>query len=249
MARKGRSASKYCRLDMESNMKIAADFSERVVVHSESLEWIASPMAGVDRRPLDRVGNEVARATSIVRYAPNSHFSAHTHTGGEEFIVLEGVFQDEHGDFPKGSYIRNPPESKHTPSSENGCVIFVKLWQFQPEDREHVRLQTNTMCSVPHPEFSNVNVVSLYKDAFEEVSIFAFAPNSEISLNASGGGELLVLEGSLEEQGDTLVKHSWLRVPPNSEIKATAGSEGARVWLKIGHLTDVENQIARLKNA
>ena len=57
-------------------MKIAADFSERVVVHSESLEWIASPMAGVDRRPLDRVGNEVARATSIVRYAPNSHFSA-----------------------------------------------------------------------------------------------------------------------------------------------------------------------------
>lgn len=230
-------------------MKIAADFTKRVIVHSESLEWIASPIAGVDRRPLDRVGDEVARATSIVRYAPNSHFSAHTHTGGEEFIVLEGVFQDEHGDFPKGAYIRNPPESKHTPGSEKGCVIFVKLWQFQPEDTEHVRLQTNTLRGVPHSEFGDVSVTPLHKDDFEEVSILAFAPNSEISLNALGGGELLVLEGSLEEQGDTLVKHSWLRVPPNSEIKAQAGSEGARVWLKIGHLADVENQIARLKNS
>lgn len=230
-------------------MKIAADFTKRVVVHSESLEWMASPIAGVDRRPLDRVGDEVARATSIVRYAPNSQFSAHTHTGGEEFIVLEGVFQDEHGDFPKGAYIRNPPESKHTPGSEKGCVIFVKLWQFQPADTEHVRLQTNTMRGVSHPEFGDVSVTPLHKDDFEEVSILAFAPNSEITVNAIGGGELLVLEGSLEEQGDTLVKHSWLRVPPNSEIKAQAGSEGARVWLKVGHLTDIENQIARLENA
>ena len=93
-------------------MKIAADFSKRVVVHSEKLAWVASPMAGVDRRALDRVGDEVARATTIVRYAPGSEFSPHTHTGGEEFVVLEGVFQDEHGDFPAGSYIRNPPAIK-----------------------------------------------------------------------------------------------------------------------------------------
>ncbi|GEB72590.1 hypothetical protein PCARR_b0404 [Pseudoalteromonas carrageenovora IAM 12662] len=105
-------------------MKIAADFTQRVVVHSEQLDWIPSPMAGVDRRPLDRVGAEVARATSIVRYAPGSEFSPHVHTGGEEFIVLEGVFQDEHGDFPQGSYIRNPPQSKHKPGSQNGCVIL-----------------------------------------------------------------------------------------------------------------------------
>ncbi|GAL13613.1 hypothetical protein JCM19233_4618 [Vibrio astriarenae] len=52
--------------------------------------------------PLDRVGGEVARATSIVRYKPNSAFSPHTHDGGEEFFVLEGVFSDEHGDYPQG---------------------------------------------------------------------------------------------------------------------------------------------------
>ncbi|MFB1036345.1 MAG: cupin domain-containing protein, partial [Sinobacterium sp.] len=70
-------------------MKIAADFSQREVKHSTTMPWVDSPMAGVARKPLDRVGNEVARATTVVRYAPGSHFSAHAHAGGEEFIVLE----------------------------------------------------------------------------------------------------------------------------------------------------------------
>ena len=229
-------------------MKIAADFSKRVVVHSEKLAWVASPMAGVDRRALDRVGDEVARATTIVRYAPGSEFSPHTHTGGEEFVVLEGVFQDEHGDFPAGSYIRNPPESKHKPGSKNGCIIFVKLWQFQPDDRTHVRLQTDLMQSAAHPNFKNVAVTPLYKDTFEEVSLLLFKPNANMVINAQGGAELLVLEGSLGEQADTLVKNSWLRVPINSTINVKAGNNGAKVWLKTGHLTDVSNQIYRVQN-
>ena len=108
-------------------MELNADFSKRAVVHAARVSWVPSPIAGVERRMLDRIGEEVSRATSIVRYAPNSHFSAHTHGGGEEFFVLDGVFSDEHGDFPAGSYIRNPPGSRHTPGSEKGCTIFVKL--------------------------------------------------------------------------------------------------------------------------
>lgn len=107
-------------------MDLNADFSKRVVVHSDQVDWVKSPMPGVDRRMLDRIGGEVARATTIVRYAAGSAFSEHTHTGGEEFIVLEGVFSDEHGDFPAGSYIRNPPTSAHTPGSAPGCVIFCE---------------------------------------------------------------------------------------------------------------------------
>jgi len=84
-------------------MELNADFTQRIVMHAEELEWQDSPMPGVQRKMFDRIGGEVARATSIVRYAPGSHFSPHVHTGGEEFIVLEGVFQDEHGDFPAGS--------------------------------------------------------------------------------------------------------------------------------------------------
>ena len=90
-------------------MQLNADFSRRAVVHAGTLDWVASPIAGVHRRMLDRIGDEVARATSIVRYAPASHFSPHVHDGGEEFLVLDGVFQDEHGDYPTGSYVRNPP--------------------------------------------------------------------------------------------------------------------------------------------
>ena len=121
-------------------MRINADFNERVVIDTTKMDWVASPMKGVDRRMLDRIGEEVARATTIVRYAPRSHFSAHIHDGGEEFLVLEGVFSDEHGDFPTGSYVRNPPTSKHTPGSEPGCVILVKLHQFDAKDRTHVRI-------------------------------------------------------------------------------------------------------------
>jgi anti-sigma factor ChrR (cupin superfamily) len=76
-------------------MELHSDFTRRVAVHAAQLPWVASPMAGVERRMLDRIGDEVARATSIVRYAPGSHFSSHTHGGGEEFLVLEGVFEDE----------------------------------------------------------------------------------------------------------------------------------------------------------
>src|SRR5580704_9868972 len=101
-------------------MELNADFSRRAAVHAASLPWVPSPMAGVERRMLDRIGDEVARATSIVRYAPGSHFSPHTHGGGEEFFVLEGVFQDEHGEFPAASYVRNPPTSRHTTRLDAG---------------------------------------------------------------------------------------------------------------------------------
>ncbi len=229
-------------------MKINADFSTRVVVHSEQQEWLDSPMKGVFRRPLDRVGEEVARATSIVRYEPGSQFSPHVHTGGEEFIVLEGVFQDEHGDFPIGSYIRNPPQSSHTPGSEPGCVIFVKLWQFQPEDRTHVRLKMDAMEPVALRE--GVALTPLYKDEVEEVSLYTLGANARLpNLESSGGAELFVLQGSLTEGNEELHKHSWLRLPTSSEVEAVAGSEGAKIWVKTGHLAHVESQIHYLTSA
>ena len=102
-------------------MKLNADFSKRAAVHFRDAGWVASPAAGVERRMLDRIGDEVARATTIVRFAPGSAFAAHTHDGGEEYLVLEGVFQDETGDFPVGSYVRNPPTSRHRPSAKDGA--------------------------------------------------------------------------------------------------------------------------------
>lgn len=232
---------------MRNLEKINADFDKRVVVHSEKMEWHASPMKGVDRRPLDRIGGEVARATSIVRYAPGSEFSPHIHTGGEEFVVLDGVFQDEHGDFPVGSYIRNPPQSKHKPGSDKGCIIFVKLWQFDLTDRNHVRLRSDLMSGIPHRDIPDATVTPLYRDQYESVSIHEWLPNSTIHLDTPKGAELLVLQGGFKEQSDSLSKHSWLRVPEGSKITAQTGESGARVWIKEGHLSQVARDVANLQ--
>src|SRR5258708_7872527 len=121
-------------------MEPNADFARRVAVHAARLPWLASPAAGVERRMLHRIGGEVARAPSIGRYARASSSAAHTHGGGEDFRVLDGVSQDERGAYPGGTYARNPPTSSHTPRSAPGCTIFVKLWQFDPADRTAVRI-------------------------------------------------------------------------------------------------------------
>jgi len=129
----------------DADLRINADFDQRVVIPPVTdYAWVPSPCPGVWRHRLDRIGGELARATSIVRYAPGSQFSEHTHGGGEEFLVLDGVFSDEHGDYPAGTYVRNPPGSKHTPFTREGCTIFAKLWQFSPGDAQKVVLDTNT---------------------------------------------------------------------------------------------------------
>ncbi|WP_282606894.1 cupin domain-containing protein [Pelagibius sp. Alg239-R121] len=219
-------------------MELNADFSQRVAVHAAKLPWKSSPMPGVDRRMLDRLGDEVARATSIVRYAPESSFSPHVHTGGEEFFVLDGVFQDEHGDFPAGSYIRNPPESSHTPGSALGCTIFVKLWQFDLADRTHVQIDTNKMAFVADPKRPGVEVMPLFQDSREEVWLERWQPDAQVDLVAAEGMELLVLDGAFMEAGESFEPQSWLRLPTGSSTQATAGGQGARVWVKRDHLAE-----------
>ncbi len=218
-------------------MDVNADFSKRVMLHSDEIEWQTSPMAGVDRRRLDRIDNEADRVTTIVRYAPESHFSPHVHTGGEEFIVLDGIFEDDYGNWPTGSYIRNPPTSKHQPGSKDGCVIFVKLAQFNPDDRTFVHADIAKLGSVADRNREGVSISPLFKDEDEDVRIEYWDANAEISLNTDGGAELLVLKGGFNEGGDTLRQHSWLRVPDNYDFKVVAGEEGAQVWIKSGHLS------------
>lgn len=220
-------------------MLINADFSQRVLVHADRLDWVPSPMVGVERRMLDRIGEEVARATSIVRYAPKSVFSPHTHDGGEEFLVLEGVFQDEHGDFPAGSYIRNPPGTSHTPGSDSGCTILVKLHQFDSADRVQVRLDTRAISPVSIEKRPEVRQISLFNDSREDVRIEFWQPGASIQLDCPGGFEALVLEGSCTESSDLLGPLSWLRLPKGTTLDALAGPSGTTLWIKTGHLAHV----------
>jgi len=220
-------------------MEINADFNRRASMHAAELPWIASPMPGVERRMLDRIGGEVARATTIVRYAPNSHFSAHVHDGGEEFVVLSGTFEDEHGAYPAGSYIRNPPTSSHTPGSTEGCVILVKLWQFDPADRKTVRLNMADMPLAEDPVRPGVRAAILHQDRHELVLREIWEPGRTVTLNAAGGAEIFVLQGGFEESGKRFERHDWLRLPDGDTLSATAGPEGAELWVKCGHLSHV----------
>jgi len=217
-------------------MELNADFAARAAVHAAKLAWQASPMAGVERRMLDRIGDEVARATTIVRYAPGSHFSPHVHTGGEELLILQGVFQDEHGDYPAGSYIRNPPQTSHTPGSDLGCTIFVKLWQFDLDDRTEVRLDTRAMPYAADPARAGVKVMPLFSDEREQVCLERWDAGARVDLDAANGMEILLLEGGFSEAGEDFAPQSWLRLPKNSHSSAIAGPSGARVWIKRDHL-------------
>ena len=219
-------------------MEINADFTKRAVVHGAKQSWQPSPMAGVDRRMLDRIGAEVARATSIVRYAPGSHFSAHTHTGGEEFLVLEGVFQDEHGDFAAGTYVRNPPTSSHTPGSKPGCTIFVKLWQFDMNDRTQLRIDTESEPYLLVDGKVGVERLELFINEHEQVSMEKWHPNTPVELNAELGMEVLVTKGGFTESDEEYESQSWLRLPKGGATVATAGEDGATVLIKRNHLGD-----------
>jgi len=224
-------------------MKLYADFSQRVVVLSEALPWVDSPMPGVQRRMLERDGEEVARATSIVRYAPDSHFSAHAHGGGEEFLVLDGVFSDEQGDYPGGTYIRNPVGSTHTPFSNDGCTILVKLWQMHPHDQQRVVIHTTQ--AVWRPGLvEGLRVLPLHTYGTEHVALVQWAPGTQFQQHRHGGGEeIFVLEGTFEDEFGSYPKGSWLRNPSGSRHTPFSHS-GCLIYVKTGHLPAIASPTA-----
>lgn len=216
-------------------MILNADLDKRTLVHAAAQGWIPSPARGVERRMLFRIGDEKARATSIVRYAPGSHFARHGHPGGEEFLVLEGTFQDEMGNYPAGSYIRNPPGSGHAPGSDAGCTIFVKLWQFAADDLAHiVRLPGEGQPAPPRKGVAASR--ELFKSPSERVLLETWQPGAEVRLDNPEGLELLVLDGGFSDGNDRLDAQSWLRLPAGTPLHARVGPEGARVWFKAARL-------------
>ncbi|NEO88037.1 MAG: cupin [Spirulina sp. SIO3F2] len=216
-------------------MKLNADFQQRVVLNSENLPWRDSPMAGVQRRMLERDGEEVARATTIVRYAPGSAFSAHTHGGGEEFMVLDGVFSDEKGDYPAGTYVRNPVGSTHTPSSADGCTILVKLHQMHPDDQDRVVIDTKN--AEWHPGMvPGLEVMPLYTYKTENAALVKWAPGTQFQTHRHWGGEeIFVLEGIFADEQGIYPQGTWLRNPSGS-VHTPFSTEGCIIYVKTGHL-------------
>lgn len=216
-------------------MKILADLSKPAHVDTTILDWQPSPAPGVERRMLDRDGGEVARATSIVRYAAGSVFPRHVHGGGEEFLVLEGVFSDEHGDFPAGTYVRNPVGSSHAPRTGPGCTIFVKLHQMDAADQTQVTIDTRKGEWIAG-EVPGLFRMPLHEFGRERVWLTKMGAGCAASPHGHAGGEeVLVLEGSLEDEHGIHGKGCWFRLPPGS-FHAPRSTGGCLLWVKQGHL-------------
>ena len=199
-------------------MRIRADFDVPAVVAADEHDWVASPEVGVERVMLDRIGEEVAVATSIVRYAPGSRFAPHRHDRGEEFLVLDGVFADEHARYPKGTYVRNPPGTVHSPRSDEGCLLFVKLRQFAPSDGAHFAIDTTRFGPVcPN---GAVGVRRLHRFRREDVLIVDGAAGREITFDPIDvPRECLVIDGTIDVGERRLTRLGWLRMPAGRAMR------------------------------
>jgi len=222
-------------------MRINADFSQRVVIRSDDHQWIPSPAAGVERMMLDRIGKETGHATSLVRYAANSTFPAHEHSGGEEILVLDGAFSDEHGNYPVGSYLRNPIGTRHRPHiGSDGATIFVKLHQFEEGDRLQVNIDTGSATWRPGL-VSGLSVMPLHEYDVEHIALVKWAPFTEFQPHAHyGGEEIFVVSGSFHDEHGSYPAGSWIRSPHMSRHLPYTKEDGALIYVKTGHLFNKE---------
>lgn len=214
-----------------------ADFSERCVVDSDTLAWQASPSPLVQRRLLERLGGEVARATSIVRYEAGATFDAHVHELGEEIFVIDGTLSDEYGNYGPGTYLKNPPGSSHAPFSEGGCTLFVKLRHLDPEDTAKVVIHT-----FQSPWYrgmvDGLMVMPLSEFGTRHTAMVRWAPGTYFNPHRHyGGEEIYVVEGVFSDEHGSYPKGSWIRSPHLSQHQPFS-VEGCLILVKTGHLLD-----------
>jgi len=210
------------------------DFSKNVVVETRTMDWEASPSEGVERKPLAREHTESGHTTSVVRFAPGSSFKHHQHPFGEEIFVLDGVFSDENGDYGKGSYIRNPPGSGHSPFSEPGCVLFVKLDQFDQLDKKEIVIDTADTQWLAG--IGGLEVMPLHEFEQEHVALVKWPAGEKFQPHRHfGGEEIFVLSGTFKDEHGVYPTHTWMR-SAHMSAHFPFVDEDTVIWVKTGHL-------------
>ena len=220
-----------------NRLQLNADFSQRCTVDSNSLPWQASPSPRVHRRLLERIGGEVARATSVVRYAAGARFDAHSHDLGEEILVLEGTLSDESGVYGPGTYLKNPPGSAHAPFSEDGGTLFVKLRHLDPQDQMRVVVPTR-QAQWRQGLVPGLTVLPLNEFGTSHTAMVRWAPGTYFNPHRHyGGEEIFVVEGVFSDEHGDYPQGSWLRSPHLSQHQPFS-REGCLILVKTGHLLD-----------
>lgn len=216
-------------------MKLHTNLKLRVTLNTALEPWVPSPVLGVERIMLERDGDELARATSLVRYAPNASFNQHQHELGEEFLVLDGEFRDEHGVYPAGTYVKNPAGSSHTPFTQTGCTLFVKLRYLDPLDQERVVINTREVPWYPGL-VKGLRVLPLSSYGTTNTALVRWEPHTYFNPHRHfGGEEIFVVEGVFEDEHGRYPEGYWLRSPDMSQHKPFS-VEGCTILVKTGHL-------------
>ena len=225
---------------------INGDLSARVMADTAAMEWAPSPSGTVWRKRVHLVGApESGQVTSIVRYELDASFPAHDHPGGEEILVLDGVFSDEHGDWPAGTYLLNPEGFRHAPFSKPGCVLFVKLRQFPGAGREHHVIDTNTL-DWQSTDIDGITRKPLYRQAgFADVTCLErWAEGAGPGLvTHQQGAEWFILDGEIEDDEGVYGPGSWLRFPVGATHRPRS-AKGCTLYLKLGGLRYLESAAA-----
>lgn len=200
------------------------------------MEWSASPSGTVWRKRLHRVGPaETGQVSSVVRYEPNSSFPSHPHPEGEEILVLEGVFSDEHGDWPAGTYLLNPEGFSHAPFSREGCVLFVKLRQYPGLEREQLQLPTDNL-NWRDSDQPGRSIKPLYcQQGFsDQMRLERWQAATDLGeLAWPEGVEIFVISGEMTDELGHYDAGSWLRLPPGSKQLAHTVA-GCELYIKEG---------------
>lgn len=219
-------------------MQVRADFSQHARVRPGDEAWVPSPQPGVDRVMLDRIGGEIARATSLVRFAPGSFFPFHEHGGGEEVFILDGIFEDEHGTYPAGTYLRDPVGTSHTPFTKDGCSLFVKLWQFGAGDITRKVIDT-TMGRYDASSTQGLAIQHLHDFAGVSTCLMKLEPGLRLMRELHPGGEeILVLDGALGDISETYPIGTWLR-DPGGGAREIFSEDGCTLLVTTGHLAEI----------
>jgi anti-sigma factor ChrR (cupin superfamily) len=220
---------------MHNQADLNADLSERLVMDTKAMDWQASPSPSVWRKRLYHTGSaEAGVVTSVVRYEPGSSFASHEHPDGEEIFVIDGVFSDEAGDYPAGSYILNPEGFSHAPSSGPGCILFVKLRQYAGE-RPQIRHDINAMDWELRPNGTVESIMLDQQDGFDKrTQVVRIMPGGEVPMHGHPNGEeVFVLEGSFEDQMGSYSAGTWIRNPIGSKHSLTSKT-GCMFFIKTG---------------
>jgi len=103
------------------------DDSQRIIHTFTEDSWLPGPTDGIEIFPLhgwQKISIMLMRWTATVSMKPSLN------PEGEEIYVIKGCLKDNRGQYPQGSWIRNPVQNWQSWQADKGTLIYYKNGHF-----------------------------------------------------------------------------------------------------------------------